>query len=144
MSDVTTCLNVTHQTGEWIHSVRYVVMSGVTTCLNVTHPTRRTLCPACRPLSPPGSNNRWVNIFCQVRRYMSHDAGVSLNVRSFCKGSEMWCHGMSAYGAMGRLISPCFLFQPVLHNWYNKGCGMCYPVCGMVLIKDSVAAYWKA
>ena len=69
MSDVTTCLNVTHQTGEWIHSVRYVVMSGVTTCLNVTHPTRRTLCPACRPLSPPGSNNRWVDTFCQVRRY---------------------------------------------------------------------------
>ena len=20
------------------------------------------------------------------------------------------------------------LFQPVLHNWCNKGCGMCYPV----------------
>ena len=24
------------------------------------------------------------------------------------------------------------MFQPVLHNWYNKGCGMCYPVSGMV------------
>ena len=23
-------------------------------------------------------------------------------------------------------------FQPVLHNWYNKGHGMCYPVYGMV------------
>ena len=22
-----------------------------------------------------------------------------------------------------------FSFQPVLHNWCNKGCGMCYPVC---------------
>ena len=21
-----------------------------------------------------------------------------------------------------------FLFQPVLHDWCNKGCGMCYPV----------------
>ena len=29
-----------------------------------------------------------------------------------------------------------FLFQPVLHNWYNKGIGMCYPVDDMVLIKD--------
>ena len=29
-----------------------------------------------------------------------------------------------------------FLFQPVLHNWCNKGCGMCYPVCGMVHIKE--------
>ena len=27
-------------------------------------------------------------------------------------------------------------FQPVLHDWYNKGCGMCYPVCGMVHIKE--------
>ena len=29
-----------------------------------------------------------------------------------------------------------FSFQPVLHDWCNKGCGMCYPVCGMVHIKD--------
>ena len=30
-----------------------------------------------------------------------------------------------------------FLFQPVLHDWCNKGCGiMCYPVCGMVCIKE--------
>ena len=29
-----------------------------------------------------------------------------------------------------------FLFQPLLHNWFNKSCGMCYPVCGMVHIKE--------
>ena len=29
-----------------------------------------------------------------------------------------------------------FSFQPVLHDWYNKGCGMCYPVCGIVHIKE--------
>ena len=27
-------------------------------------------------------------------------------------------------------------FQPVLHDWFNKGCGMCYPVCGTMLIKE--------
>ena len=27
-------------------------------------------------------------------------------------------------------------FQPVLHNWCNKGRGVCYPVCGMVYIKE--------
>ena len=27
-------------------------------------------------------------------------------------------------------------FQPVLHNLCNKGRGMCYPVCGMVHIKE--------
>ena len=26
-------------------------------------------------------------------------------------------------------------FQPVLHDWCNKGRGMCYPVCGVVHIK---------
>ena len=29
-----------------------------------------------------------------------------------------------------------FTFQPVLHNWCNKGRGMCYPACGMVHIKE--------
>ena len=29
-----------------------------------------------------------------------------------------------------------FLFQPVLHDWYNNGGGMCYPVCGMMHIKE--------
>ena len=29
-------------------------------------------------------------------------------------------------------------FQPVLHNWCNKGSGVCYPVCGMVHIKESL------
>ena len=29
-----------------------------------------------------------------------------------------------------------FSFQPVLHDWCNKGHGMCYHVCGMVHIKE--------
>ena len=29
-----------------------------------------------------------------------------------------------------------FSFQPVLHDWCNKGRGMCHPVCGMVHIKE--------
>ena len=29
-----------------------------------------------------------------------------------------------------------FSFHSVLHNWFNKGRGMCYPVCGMVHIKE--------
>ena len=29
-----------------------------------------------------------------------------------------------------------FSFQPVLHDWCNKGHGMWYPVCGMVHIKE--------
>ena len=28
-----------------------------------------------------------------------------------------------------------FSFQPVLHDWCNKGHGMCYPVCEMAHVK---------
>ena len=28
------------------------------------------------------------------------------------------------------------VIQPVLHDWCNKGCGMRYPVCGMMHIKE--------
>ena len=31
-----------------------------------------------------------------------------------------------------------FSFQPVLHDWCNKGRGMCYPVCWMVHIKEAL------
>ena len=36
------------------------------------------------------------------------------------------------------LVDPLgyFLLQPVLQNWWNKGRGMCYPVYGMVHIKE--------
>ena len=34
-----------------------------------------------------------------------------------------------------------FSFQPVLHDWCNKGRGMCYPVCGMC--KRTLAANRK-
>ena len=37
-----------------------------------------------------------------------------------------------------------FLFQPVLHNWYNKDCGMCYLLCEMVHIKDPLELIVKS
>ena len=37
-----------------------------------------------------------------------------------------------------------FSFQPVLHNWVNKDRGMCYPVCGMVHIKEPLLLIRKS
>ena len=37
-----------------------------------------------------------------------------------------------------------FLFQPVVHNWSIKGCGMCCPVCGKVHIKDPLLLIGKS
>ena len=31
-----------------------------------------------------------------------------------------------------------FSLQAVFHDWYNKGHGMCYPICGMMHIKESL------
>ena len=49
-----------------------------------------------------------------------------------------------AHGAMGRgsILNGVdsltyFSFQTVLHDWCNKGHGMCDPVCAMVHIKES-------
>ena len=37
-----------------------------------------------------------------------------------------------------------FTYQPVLHDWCNKGCGMCCPVCRMVYINRNLAAKQKS
>ena len=37
-----------------------------------------------------------------------------------------------------------FSFQPVLHDWYNNGRGMCYPVCGMMHIKEPLLLIGKS
>ena len=37
-----------------------------------------------------------------------------------------------------------FSFQPVLHDWCNKGCGMCYPVCGMMQLKEPLLIIGKS
>ena len=63
---------------------------------------------------------------------------------SFLHGSEMQLRGKSVRSWCDRssdrsfMIDPLsyFTFQPVLHDWCNKGRGMCYPVCGMVHIKE--------
>ena len=37
-----------------------------------------------------------------------------------------------------------FLFQPVLHDWCNKDCDMCYPVYGMMHIKEPLLLIRKS
>ena len=56
-----------------------------------------------------------------------------------------------AHGAMGRRIDPSwggpielFLVQPVHHDLCNKGRGICYPVCGMVHIKEPLLLIGKS
>ena len=37
-----------------------------------------------------------------------------------------------------------FSFQPVHHDWCNKGRGMCYPVCGITHIKEQLLLIGKS
>ena len=37
-----------------------------------------------------------------------------------------------------------FSLQPVFHDWCNKGRGMCYPICGMVHIKEPLLLIGKS
>ena len=54
---------------------------------------------------------------------------------------EQWVVGSILHG-----VDPLsyFSFQPVLHNWCNKGRGMCYPVCGMMHIKEPLLLIGKS
>ena len=70
------------------------------------------------------------NLKCHVHDYdwgagRSSEVERSLMVR--------WVVGSILHG-----VDPLsyFSFQPVLHDWCNKGRGMYYPVCGMVHIKE--------
>ena len=81
--------------------------------------------------------NTVLNNLFQLR--MGRGARCSSVVRAF------------AHGAMGHRIDPSwggpielFLVQPVLHNWCNKDSGMCYPVCGMVHIKEPLLLIGKS
>ena len=52
-----------------------------------------------------------------------------------------------SHGVMGRQIDPSwsyFSLQPVLHDWCNKDRDMCYPVCGMVHIKEPLLLIGKS
>ena len=73
-------------------------------------------------------------------------------VISLLTGSEMylrgnsvrsWCDGSSDRSVMVESLG-YFSFQPMLHDWCNKGRGMCYHVCGMVHIKEPLLLIGKS
>ena len=54
-----------------------------------------------------------------------------------------------AHGAMGRRVDPSWsepieLFLVLEYDWSNKCRGMCYPVCGMMYIKEPLLLIEKS
>ena len=85
--------------------------------------------------------------------FLSYDVLVCFrNKHSQSEGAR--CSSMVrafAHGVMGRWIDPSsgrpielFLVPASVHDWCNKGCGMCYPVCGMVHIKEPLLLIGKS
>ena len=58
------------------------------------------------------------------------------------KSVRLWCDGSSDWSFVVDPLSN-FSFQPVFHDWCNNGRGMCYPVCGMVHIKEPLLLIGK-
>ena len=51
---------------------------------------------------------------------------------------RVFAHGEMDFQIDPIMVDPLsyFSFHSVLHDWCIKGCGVCYPVCGMVCIKE--------
>ena len=109
--------------------------------------------PRCEP-STYQSISRWQRHYA-IRTGMNNILKIHKVIQQF-KISIVISMGPPHEGSIRRPIAPCslmvrwvvgsilhgvdplsyFSFQPVLHDWCNKGRGMCYLVCGMVHIKE--------
>ena len=95
----------------------------------------------------PLSLSEWSFTIC-LTPYMSECFRLSKQTQGAGRSSEVerslmvrWVVGSILHG-----LDPLsyFSFQPVLHDWCNKGRGMCYPVCGMVHIKEPLLLIGKS
>ena len=61
------------------------------------------------------------------------------------KSVRSWCDGSSDRSFMG-VVDPLsyFSFQPVFHDWCNKGRGMYHPLYGMMHIKEPLLLIGKS
>ena len=81
---------------------------------------------------------RQADIFQYTAPTLTHKRDIALwQERSLM---VQWVVGSILHGGPTEL----FLFQPVLHDWCNKRCGMFYPVCGMVHIKEPLLLIGKS
>ena len=76
----------------------------------------------------------------ESRLYTYYSFKLTLS-RARCSSVVRWVVGSILHG-----VDPLsyFSFQPVLHDWCNKGRCMCYLVCGMVHIKEPLLLIGKS
>ena len=110
---------------------------------------RRPIAPWANALTHGASSRSHMTIWRPQLRLVVMLTMVSLSVTGVAgRSSEVerslmvrWVVGSILHG-----VDPLsyFSFQSVLHDWCNKGRGMCYPVCGMVHIKEPLLLIVKS
>ena len=85
----------------------------------------------------PRNGYRQFTLICSIH-YWLHSTIVLRG-----KSVRSWCDESLDRSIMVDPLS-YFLIQPVLHDWCNKGCGMCYPVCEMMHIKEPLLLIRKS
>ena len=80
----------------------------------------------------------WTGIHHGGRKSLVHASEMKLRGKSV----RSWCDRSSDRSFMVDPLS-YFSFQPVLHDWCNKGRGMCHLVCGMMHIKEPLLLIGK-
>ena len=83
---------------------------------------------------------RYTSDFCNIYSLFKL---VGARCSSVVKSVRSWCDGSSDRSFMVDPLS-YISFQPVIHDCCNKGCGMCYPVCGMMHVKEPLLLIGKS
>ena len=89
------------------------------------------------------SENILTSLYTPQKMCRKRPAHGSIGYDRSPSGSCSWCDGSSDRSFMGDPLS-YFSFQPVLRDWCNKGRGICYPVCGMIHIKEPLLLIEKS
>ena len=89
-----------------------------------------------------GTSNSSMDISYVTQIWYRHQYNVC-RIYIYFKIAEK-VHAWSCTMMLKRNPLSYFSFQPVLHDWCNKGRGMCYPVCGMVHIKEPLLLIGKS
>ena len=104
-------------------------------------PTRR--CATTRDRSGDPLHHERKLFHGATSRFPLRDADRTLSVSTTNTSVCDYFGNCRSENATPSLVS-YFSFQPVLHDWCNKGRGICYPVCRMVHIKEPLLLIGKS
>ena len=86
-----------------------------------------------------------IRLYICLWHLMQHDPNVYQYIKLTCKGRiDTTVSYLVNSKHNSTIVESYFSFQPVLHDWCNKGRGMYYPVCGIMHIKEPLLLIGKS